>query len=97
MAKTRRRFSAEFKSKVALEAMKENKTMAELSQEYGIHASQIKEWKEQALVSLSRAFESGNNIRETDRAQEEKDGRLYQNIGQLNIEIDWLKKKMGLP
>jgi transposase len=96
MAKTRRRFTAEFKSKVALEAIKESKTMAELIQEYGVHATQIKEWKEQLISGLPKVFDSGGKSEQDTRQAEEKEGRLYQKIGQLNVEIDWLKKKMGI-
>jgi transposase len=96
MAKTRRRFSAEFKSKVALEALKENKTMAELTQEYGVQGVQIKEWKQHLLESLPKVFESGAKAETNAREAEEKEGKLFQKIGQLNVEIDWLKKKMGI-
>lgn len=96
MAKTRRRFSAEFKSKVALEALKENKTMAELTQEYGVQSVQIKEWKQHLLESIPKVFESGTKAETNAREAEEKEGKLFQKIGQLNVEIDWLKKKMGI-
>lgn len=96
MAKTRRRFTAEFKSKVALEAIKESKTMAELTQEYGVHSTQIKEWKDELLKGIIKVFDSGGKAEENAKQAEEKEGRLYQKIGQLNVEIDWLKKKMGI-
>ena len=96
MAKTRRRFTAEFKSKVALEAIRESKTMAELTQEYGVHFTQIKEWKEQLLSALPKVFDSGGKAEQDAKQAEEQEGRLYQKIGQLNVEIDWLKKKMGI-
>ena len=96
MAKTRRRFTAEFKSKVAFDAIRESKTMAELSQEHNVHPSQIKEWKEQLLSSLPKMFESGSKPEQDPKEAEEKESRLYQKIGQLNVEIDWLKKKMGI-
>ena len=96
MAKTRKRFSAEFKSKVALEAIKESKTMAELTQEYGVQAGQIKEWKQKLLDSLTGVFDSGSKAETNAKHAEEKQDKLYQKIGQLNVEIDWLKKKMGI-
>jgi transposase len=96
MARTRRRFTAEFKSKVALEAIRENKTMAELTQEYGVHATQIKEWKEQMLSALPKVFDGGKTAELDAKQAEENESRLYQKIGQLNVEIDWLKKKMGI-
>jgi transposase len=96
MAKTRKRFSAEFKSKVALEAIKEIKTIAELCQEYGIHGGQIKEWKQKLLDSLPSVFDSNNKAKKSSKQAEEKQDKLYQKIGQLNVELDWLKKKMGI-
>ena len=94
MARKRRRFSAEFKAKVALEAIKGQKTAAELASEYEVHANQISLWKKQLLESLPEVF---GRRREQDAArQEELTERLYQQIGQLKVELDWLKKKSGL-
>jgi len=96
MAETRKRFSAEFKSKVALEAIKESKTIAELTQEYGVHSSQIKEWKQKLLDSVPAVFDTVSKAESNAKQAEEKQDKLYQKIGQLNVEIDWLKKKMGI-
>ena len=91
--KERRRFSAEFKARVAREALKEHKTIAELSAEVGVHANQISQWKKQLVEALPEVF---SRRREHDRKAEEalKD-RLYRQIGQLQVELDWLKKKVG--
>ena len=94
MARKRRRFSAEFKAKVALEAIKGRKTVAELAGEYEVHANQVTQWKKQLLESLPEVF---GRRREQDAAKrEEMTDRLYQQIGQLKVELDWLKKKSGL-
>ena len=94
MARKRRRFSAEFKAKVALEAVRGQKTLAELAVEHEVHANQIAQWKKQLLESLPEVF---GRRREQDAAQQEElTGRLYQQIGQLKVELDWLKKKSGL-
>lgn len=94
MARKRRRFSADFKAKVALEAIKGQKTVAELAGEHGVHANQITQWKKQLLESLPEVF---GRRRERDAAQQaELTDRLYQQIGQLKVELDWLKKKSGL-
>ncbi len=94
MARKRRRFSAEFKVKVALEAIKGQKTVAELAGEYEVHANQITQWKKQLLESLPEVF---GRRRERDAAsQAELTDRLYQQIGRLKVELDWLKKKSGL-
>lgn len=94
MARKRRRFSAEFKAKVALEAVRGQKTLAELADEHEVHANQITQWKKQLLESLPAVF---GRRREQDAAQQEElTSRLYQQIGQLKVELDWLKKKSGL-
>lgn len=88
----RKRFSSEFKAKVALEAIKGEKTVAQLSSQYGVHASQINNWKKQAQERLVEAFEhegGRGNLKET----EAREDRLYQQIGKLQVEVEWLRKK----
>jgi len=90
----RRRFSAEFKARVAREAVKEQKTLAELAAEFDVHPNQISQWKKQLVDALPCVFsERGNQDR---KRQEELTDRLYRQIGQLQVELDWLKKKSGL-
>jgi transposase-like protein len=92
MARKRRRFSAEFKAKVALEAVRGQKTVAELAGEHEVHANQITQWKKQLLESLPEVF---GRRREQDAVQQEElTNRLYQQIGQLKVELDWLKKSL---
>lgn len=91
MGTTRRRHSSEFKAKVALEALKGQKTLNELASEYGVHPVQIAQWKRQAQEGLTGVFEHAPSRRE--RAQEELVEQLYQQIGQLKVELDWLQKK----
>lgn len=95
MGTVRRRHSKEFKAKVALEALKGQKTLNELASEYGVHAVQIAQWKKQAQEGLPTVFESGG-ARRGSKADEVLLGQLYQEIGQLKVELDWLRKK-GLP
>lgn len=94
MGTVRRRHSSEFKAKVALEAMKGQKTLNELASEYGVHAVQIAQWKKQALEGMPALFD-GSATR-TGQADEALLAQLYQQIGQLKVELDWLRKK-GLP
>ena len=89
----RNRYSKEFKARVALEAIKGQKTAAEVASEYEVHVSQINIWKKQALAALPAVFGRGQE-REEARHEAERD-RLYQQIGKLQVEVDWLKKKTG--
>ena len=88
----RRRFSAQLKAKVALDAVQGVSTLAELAGRHQVHPTQISQWKQQALAALPGVFADG---RQADR-QQELIARLYQHIGQLQVELDWLKKKFGL-
>jgi len=87
----RKSYNAAFKAKVAVESIKGNATVAELASRFGIHPNQISAWKKQALESLPDAFSSRRKKKETDT--EELQRVLYQQIGQLKVELDWLKKK----
>lgn len=89
----RKRYTNEFKAKVALDAVKSQKTVSELASEYGVHSSQINSWKKQLLEALPEVF-SGRKERQEENNEAEK-GQLYQHIGKLQVEIDWLKKKTG--
>jgi len=94
MKNKRRNHSAAFKSKVALAAVRGDRTIAELAAEHGVHPNQITQWKKQLLESLPDVF---SRKRKNDRRdQEELTSQLYQQIGQLKVEVDWLKKKSGL-
>lgn len=94
MRKGRRRHGAELKAKVALAAVRADRTIAELAGHYEVHPSQIARWKRQLLEGLPEIF-SGRPDREQ-RQQQELTARLYQQIGQLKVELDWVKKKSGL-
>lgn len=90
----RKQYSAEFKSKAALEAIKGLKTVNEIASELGVHPSQIALWKKQALDAIPEAFSSQRGQKQ--KNQEDLTAQLYQQIGQLKVELDWLKKKSGL-
>ena len=94
MKNKRRNHTAAFKAKVALAAAKGDKTIAELASEYEVHPNQITQWKRQLLESLPEIF---SRRRQNEQyQQEELTAELYQQIGQLKVELDWLKKKSGL-
>jgi len=89
---SRRKFTAEFKAKVALEALQERSTLSELSQRYELHPNQIVQWKKSLISNVSRIFQD---------AQPDKDDRdkliesLYKEIGSLTMDVNFLKKKLG--
>ena len=91
MSTQRKRYSAEFKARVALEAIKGHKTVNELASTYGVHPTQITHWKHQLQQEVPQIFSARRAQREHD--QEALQAQLYQQIGQLKVELDWLKKK----
>ena len=90
MRKKRQNYSAEFKAKVAIEALKEQKTIAELAQLYQVHPNQISIWKKEFLANASQVFDKSTRKPKDDEVV----AKLYETIGQLKIENDWLKKKL---
>lgn len=94
MKDRRNKFTAEFKSKIALEAIKGHRTVTEIASEYGVHPHQITQWKKQALDGLPDILSDKRRKRKED--QKVLVSELYQQIGQLKVELDWLKKKSGL-
>ena len=90
----RKRHSAEFKAKVALAALKVQQTLNELASLYGVHPVQVAQWKKQAAAGLPEVFASRRVSIEQEA--EALQARLYQEIGQLKVELDWLKRKTGL-
>ena len=92
---TRRVHDAAFKTKVVIEALKGAKTLAQLSSEFGIHAQQITDWKRQVLDGIPGIFESPASKPVLNIEQREQiENPLFQQIGQLKVENDWLKKKL---
>jgi len=89
----RKRHSAEFKAKIALLAIKGEERVNEIAQHYQLHPGQVTQWKRQALAHLPELFSNGS-VRAAQAESELKD-QLYQEIGQLKVELDWLKKKFG--
>ena len=92
MAGKRRQFSAEFKSKLAIEAIKGQRTVAELAGEHQVHPNQITQWKKQLLDAAEQVFRARQTA---DRQQQEElTSKLYQQIRQMKVALDWLQKKL---
>jgi len=89
--RTRRQHTAEIKARVALAAIKGDRPVHEIAAMYGVHPAMITKWKKQALQELPQVF--ANRRSALVRAQEDLTGSLYQEIGRLKVELDWLKKK----
>jgi putative transposase len=88
----RKRHSAQFKFKVALEAAKESKTVNQLASEYEVHPTQISQWKRQLLEEGDSVFTSRSSRQQ--REQTAQEAALYEQIGRLKMELEWLKKKV---
>ena len=94
MGKKRVRHSAEFKGKIALEALKGMKTVSELAGQYQVHPTQISQWKRQVQERVNELFANGQG-----KGQQEIEAvqaKLYEEVGRLKMELDWIKKTAGL-
>jgi len=89
MAGKRRVFGAAFKAKVALAAARGDRTTAQLASQFGIHTSQVTAWKKQLMAQVAELFADGRQ-RRTEQATDEEE--LYEQIGRLKMEVEWLKK-----
>jgi transposase-like protein len=94
MKRQRRQFSADWKAKIALEAIKGQRTIQEIASHYEIHPSLVTHWKKQLLEGAAEVFLNGKTAEAG--GDEELKAELYQQIGKLQVEVDWLKKKSGL-
>jgi transposase-like protein len=95
MKKKRRKHSPEFKAKVALEAVKGIKSIAQLATQYDLHPNIITKWRRQLLESASALFADRDADGKSGKEEEALKERLYQEIGKLQVELEWLKKKVG--
>jgi putative transposase len=91
MSRKRRVFSSSFKAKVAMAAIRGDKTTAELATKFAVHTSQVTAWKKQLLEQAAELFEDGRRGRRDDETANAE--QLYEQIGRLKMEVEWLKKK----
>lgn len=92
--RSRRKFSADFKAKVVIEALKERSTIEEIARKYELHPNQITTWKKEFLANAAAAFEKEGSEDSLKQERDEEIVRLYAKIGQIQIENDFLKKKL---
>jgi putative transposase len=92
--KTPKNYRPEFKAKVALEAVKGKLTVNEIAKQFSVHPTQIAKWKKQFLQNLPQLFD--NLKKPSGEQDEELINQLYSQIGQMKVELDWLKKKSAL-
>ena len=92
MGAKRKRHTEEFKAKVALEAVRGIRTLSELSAMHGVHPTVIAQWKRQLVEGAADLFRRGTAA--TGKSERELTGPLYEEIGRLKVEVDWLKKKL---
>ncbi len=92
--KKRKNFSSQFKAKVALEAIRGVKTVTEIAQEFGVHPTQVGQWKKELQEHASAIFDTKRGPTPADPSASSE--RLYSEIGRLKMDLDWLKKKSGI-
>ena len=93
MTTTRKQYSPKFKARVAIEAIRGEKTLSQLGSQFKVHPIQIAKWRKAAVEQLPELFVDG---RTKVRSSEADSNALYEEIGRLKVELDWLKKKAGM-
>lgn len=94
MSRERRNFTSEFKARVALEAASGGLTLNEIAQKYEVHPNQVTQWKKEFKSRMHEIFDTKRGRKAADNLETEEG--LYKKIGQLQVEVDWLKKKLNL-
>jgi transposase-like protein len=94
MTTTRKQYSPKFKARVAVEAIRGEKTLSQLGSQFKVHPIQIAKWRKSALEQLPELFVDGRKSK--GRKGEAESDALYEEIGRLKVELDWLKKKVGM-
>ena len=92
----RKKLSAEVKSKIVIKALKEQNTANEIASEYQVHPQQITKWKKQAIDGIPSLFEKKGSSDKKSKSQEIETTALFEQIGRLQMQLDWIKKKTGI-
>lgn len=92
----RKTYTAAFKAKIITEILREQKPLSQIAGEHGIHPNLLTKWKQTALEGLPTLFERDSQSSENDARHEKKTAELYEQIGRLTTQVNWLKKKSGL-
>jgi putative transposase len=95
MQKQRKQYTGTFKAKVALETLKGQRTVQEIASSYGVHPNQITKWKQQLVAGAADVF-TPTTDRSSDGNEDAVRAELYQQIGKLQVELDWVQKKSGI-
>lgn len=95
MTRKRRSFTPSFKAKIALEAVRETKTIAEIAQKHQLHPTQINLWKKQLLEGAEEVFQDGRSKEAKAVSDEPESAELFEQIGRLKMQLEWLKKKVS--
>lgn len=93
MANVRKKYTTQEKAKIALEALKGELTISQITAKYGVHSTQISNWKKQALEGIAQSFSGSRGQRQHE--QNDLVDELYRQIGQLKVELDWMKKNLN--
>ena len=94
---TRKTHTVAFKAQIVQQVLREDKTLAQIAAEHGIHPNQISQWKATALQGLPTIFERGESVQAAEKAAHDKQTeKLYEQIGRLTTQLAWIKKKSGL-
>ena|SRR6266508_1335210 len=96
MQRQRKQYTGTFKAKVALETIKGQRTVQEIAASYGVHPNQITKWKKQLVDGAADIFTPGRDGTGGDVVEEAVRAELYQQIGKMQVELDWLQKKSGI-
>lgn len=94
MATTRKQYSPKFKARVAMEAIRGEKTLNQLGSQFRVHPVQVAHWRKTAVEQLQEIFIDGRKRKKKDNEVDQD--ALYEEIGRLKVELDWLKKKAGM-